>query len=67
MPGESPQSDSGQRATLLASIVDQLACPACHAALHIEATVLQCTACGRVYPIIDGIPVLIPEEAGRDY
>jgi uncharacterized protein YbaR (Trm112 family) len=66
MSGQSPQSDSSNRAKLLASIVDQLACPACHAALRMDATALLCTACGRIYPIIDGIPVLIAEEPERE-
>ena len=66
MSGNPPQSDSSSRARLLASIVDQLACPACHAALRIDATALKCTACGRVYPIIEGIPVLIAEETDRE-
>jgi uncharacterized protein YbaR (Trm112 family) len=44
---------------LLGSILDQLACPACSASLALEETGLTCTGCGRVYPIVDGIPVLI--------
>jgi uncharacterized protein len=24
---------------------------------------LECTACGRIYPIRDGFPVMLPEEA----
>lgn len=66
MSSDSPQPESSRRANPLASIVDQLACPACHAALRIDATGLECIACGRVYPIIDGIPVLIAEEPGRE-
>jgi uncharacterized protein YbaR (Trm112 family) len=64
MSGNPPQSDSFRRTKLLASIVDQLACPACYGALRMEATALQCTACGRNYPIIEGI--LIAEEPGRE-
>ena len=53
-----------------AKIVAQLACPACHAALHLEASSLAeprlaCTACARAYPIVDGIPVLIADRADR--
>jgi hypothetical protein len=66
MPGKSPQSDSSRRAMLLASIADQLACPACHADLRMDAAALHCTACGRVYPILEGIPVLIAEETDRE-
>ena len=41
-------------------IVERLACPACHAALCLDAMALVCSGCGRAYPIVDGIPVLIP-------
>ncbi len=41
------------------SVMDQLACPACHGALRLKETRLICASCGRSYPIVDGIPVLI--------
>jgi hypothetical protein len=41
----------------------QLACPACLDALRLEEGLLVCTGCGRAYPIVDGIPVLIAERA----
>lgn len=40
-----------------------LACPACRGELRAEANRLVCGACGRAYPVIDGIPVLIAERA----
>lgn len=44
-----------------------LACPACLGNLRCNATThattLACGSCGRVYPIVEGIPVLIPERA----
>ncbi len=47
-----------------------LACPAPdHAPLSVgapddaEADALTCTECGRVYPVRDGIPVLLLDEA----
>jgi hypothetical protein len=46
-----------------ASILAQLACPACHADLRGEDARLICIACARIYPIIDGIPALIIERA----
>jgi len=46
-----------------ASILEQLACPACLGAFRLEETRLLCAACGRAYPIVDEIPVLI---AGRE-
>jgi len=41
-----------------------LACPACRADLRpVADTALECTGCGRQYPIRDGIPVMLVEEA----
>jgi uncharacterized protein YbaR (Trm112 family) len=45
------------------SVMDQLACPACHGALRVENSQLVCIACSRNYPIVDGTPALI---AGRE-
>ena len=51
-------------------LMDILACPTeDHAPLRAgtsddpDADVLTCTACGRRYPVLDGIPVLLIEEA----
>lgn len=41
----------------------QLACPACRDALRLEAGRMVCAGCGRAYPVVDGIPVLIVERA----
>lgn len=42
-----------------------LACPVCKSplALNEERGVLKCGGCHRVYPIRDGIPILLEEEA----
>jgi uncharacterized protein YbaR (Trm112 family) len=45
------------------SVAGLLACPACLGSLCAEASRLVCTACGRSYPVVDGIPVLIAERA----
>jgi uncharacterized protein YbaR (Trm112 family) len=62
-PTDSPKFD--------ASVVAQLACPACFGALRLDASQsaeshLVCAACSRAYPIIDGIPALIIERAEAD-
>jgi len=51
-------------------LLDILACPAPHHAplrpgseLDPEADALTCTACGRSFPIVDGIPVLLLDDA----
>src|ERR1700689_5349471 len=48
-------------------LLDILACPKCHAPLRAddEASELVCTGadCGLAYPVRDGIPVLLIDEA----
>jgi uncharacterized protein YbaR (Trm112 family) len=41
----------------------QFACPVCFQSLRVEQTRVDCVGCGRVYPVVDGIPVLIAERA----
>ena len=52
-------------ARVLAEILTLLVCPACHQPLRLldapESVV--CEACGRAYPVRDGIPVLVAAEA----
>jgi uncharacterized protein YbaR (Trm112 family) len=51
-------------------LLDILACPDTHHAPlrpgtpdDPEAAALTCTECGRIFPITDGIPVLLLDEA----
>ena len=44
-------------------LLEILACPACKAAVRAEGERLACTSCGRRYPVRDGIPVMLIEEA----
>ena len=48
-------------------LLELLACPACGGQAKVELTAdgggLQCVKCQRVYPIRDGIPVMLIEEA----
>ena len=48
---------------LLAANLGLLVCPVCHAALTLAAATVDCTGCGRRYPIVDGLPVLIASRA----
>jgi uncharacterized protein YbaR (Trm112 family) len=41
----------------------RLVCPVCHQALALDESFLRCTACGRRYPILDGIPILLANRA----
>ena len=51
--------------TLDPKLVEILACPACdnRPPLRLDGETLVCDQCRRVYPIQDGIPILLPEEA----
>ena len=46
-------------------LLEILICPACHGDLkQLDAgDGLECLKCGRVYPVRDGIPVMLVEEA----
>ncbi|MBO0890844.1 MAG: Trm112 family protein [Acidothermales bacterium] len=50
-------------------VLELLACPACKSPLRAagDAEELGCTndACGLVYPVRDGVPVLLVDEARR--
>ncbi len=52
-----------QQSTFDAALVSRLACPACLGDLRLVEDHLVCTGCGRSYPIVDGIPVMIAERA----
>ena len=40
-----------------------LVCPACKGDLLFEENWIICPACGKAYPIRDGIPVMLIDEA----
>ncbi len=44
---------------------EDLACPVCYAHLRFEEATVVCTGCARTYPVVDGIPVLIPQRASQ--
>ena len=39
-----------------------LVCPVDHHALDDDGDALRCPQCGRRYPIVDGIPHMVPDE-----
>ncbi len=49
-------------------LAEILVCPSCHGDLRQDeaAQLLICTACGLRYPVRDGIPVMLVEEATRE-
>lgn len=46
-------------------LLEILVCPACREPVtELEADRgLQCAACGRIYPIVDGIPTMLVDKA----
>lgn len=72
-PEATPESSSSpspaERLGLAAWLLEVLACPQDHAPLRVdvEARELVCTgaACGLAFPVRDGIPVLLLDEARR--
>lgn len=46
-------------------LLEILICPACHGPIAETEPDrgLECRKCGRIYPIRDGIPVMLVEEA----
>ena len=48
-----------------ARLLDLLRCPACRGVVrpHDQERGLLCASCGRIYPIVDGIPVMLVDEA----
>ncbi len=60
-----PSGNCGARLSIDAALLEMLACPACGGEVRPTATAegLECTACGRIYPVHDGIPVLLIEES----
>jgi uncharacterized protein len=52
---------------MLKKILDLLVCPVpeCRKPLTLapDESSLECTGCGRIYPVRDGIPILLKEEA----
>jgi uncharacterized protein YbaR (Trm112 family) len=57
------QVDSPGNNNLLCQWLDRLACPACQGVLRAEGDTILCIACARRYPILNGIPILIPDRA----
>jgi uncharacterized protein YbaR (Trm112 family) len=47
-------------------LLDILVCPACRQPLALNKESLKCSACRRVYPIRDNIPILLIDEAVID-
>lgn len=68
--GHERRRSAGQRSPASESIrlpqgaIDRLRCPACRAELQIAGEEFRCTGdeCGKQFPVVGGIPILINEE-----
>jgi len=49
-------------------LLEILACPKCKASVILDGNSIKCTDrnCGLVYPVRNGIPVMLIEEAVKD-
>ena len=59
------KSLGGATLTLDPRLLEILCCPACRKPVEALAgdAGLKCLGCGRIYPIVDGIPVMLVEES----
>ena len=44
-------------------LLDILACPLCKTEIRLDGDRIVCDACGRRYPVRDGIPIMLVDEA----
>lgn len=56
---------AGDRSGLDPALLEILVCPDCHGDLRAAAEELECQGCGLAYPVQEGIPVLLVDEARR--
>lgn len=61
--GSSREAANGSPAAVDPRLVELLICPACGGDIELAAEGLGCAGCRRVYPIRDGIPVMLVEAA----
>ena len=47
-------------------LLNILACPACKAGVRLEEQRIVCIECGRKYPVRDGIPIMLIDEAEQN-
>jgi hypothetical protein len=46
-------------------LLDILVCPACKADVELKDNKIVCKKCGKKYPIREGIPVMLIDEAEK--
>jgi uncharacterized protein YbaR (Trm112 family) len=48
------------------ALLEILVCPVCKTALTEKNDALKCNQCRRVYPVRDGIPIMLVDQATID-
>lgn len=56
-------SKVSEEPTISAELLEILACPVCKEHVCLEGAKLTCARCGRRYPMREGIPIMLVEEA----
>jgi uncharacterized protein YbaR (Trm112 family) len=51
------------QSALVAEALNRLVCPACRQSLALDGDSIRCSGCSRLYPILEGIPILLVERA----
>lgn len=46
-------------------LLEILACPACKSDVELKENKIVCKKCGRKYPVREGIPVMLIDEAEK--
>ncbi len=54
---------SDQQSVVDPELLKILACPACKVSVRLEGQYLVCDKCRRRYPVRDGIPIMLIDEA----
>lgn len=66
---ETPSTPSQGQPLVPQALMELIVCPDCHGDLTLSETSagaeLTCGGCGLVYPVRDGIPVLLVDEARK--
>lgn len=52
-----------ESASVPKELLDILVCPVDKAKVNLDGDNLVCEQCGRAYPVRDGIPIMLEEEA----
>lgn len=47
-------------------LLEILACPACKGDVDLEEDKIVCAQCGLKYPVRDGIPIMLVDEAEKN-